>query len=483
MAESYEPLYSAAEMRAAEERYPGYPATIPELMERAGAAVAREAMLAYPAARSFACVCGGGSNGGDGRVAARVLREAGHVAEEVDDGLDGYDVVIDALFGTGFTGVPRPEAVVVIERINATHAPVVAVDLPSGVDASTGEIAGAVVDADLTVTFHAAKVGLAVAPGRFHAGRVVVVDIGLEREETTTRRALPGLLDAVPRRGARSTKYSAGSVLVVGGRPGMTGAACLSALAALRSDAGYVTLAVPEESLPAAEILALEPVKLPWSDDDAVAVLTEAAKRASALAIGPGLGRSDSRRALVRELLTRVDLPAVVDADALFALEPVERDAATILTPHAGELARLLDTDSSWVDEHRLEAARTAANRFGATVLLKGADTIVASPDGAVIVCDAGPPSLATAGTGDVLTGVVGAFLSKGLDAFDRGGRCCVGARACREPRRARNRARRRRPAGAASGRDRRLRAPRAPQREMGRCTPSDYPEGFTSDG
>jgi NAD(P)H-hydrate epimerase len=197
----------------------------------------------------------------------------------------------------------------------------------------------------------------------------------------------------------------------------MTGAACLSAMAALRADAGYVTLAVPKESLPAAEILALEPVKLPWSDDDAVVVLTEAAQRASALAIGPGLGRSEARRALVRELLARIDLPAVVDADALFGLEPIERDAATILTPHAGELARLLDTESSWVDEHRLEAARTAAERSGATVLLKGADTIVASPDGEVIVCDAGPPSLATAGTGDVLTGIVGAFLSKGLDA------------------------------------------------------------------
>ena len=417
MAESYESLYSAAEMRAAEERYPGYPTTIPELMERAGAAVAREAILAYPAARSFACVCGGGSNGGDGRVAARVLRDAGHVAEEVDDGLDGYDVLIDALFGTGFSGAPRPEAVAVIERINAARPPVVSVDLPSGVDASTGEIAGAVVDADLTVTFHASKVGLAVAPGRFHAGRVVIADIGLDRHETATRRALPGLLGAVPRRGARSTKYSAGSVLVVGGRPGMTGAACLSALAALRADAGYVTLAVPQESLPAAEILALEPVKLPWSDDDALAVLTEAAKRASALAIGPGLGRSDARRALVRELLTRVDLPAVVDADALFGLEPVERDAPTILTPHAGELARMLDTDSPWIDEHRLEAARTAAKRFGATVLLKGADTIVVSPGGPVVVCDAGPPSLATAGTGDVLTGVVGAFLSKGLEA------------------------------------------------------------------
>src|SRR6187402_2508329 len=178
------PLYTADEMRNAEERYPGYPESIPELMERAGTAVAREAMAAYPGARRFACVCGGGSNGGDGQVAARVLREAGHVADEVEDGLDDYDVVVDALFGTGFHGAPRPEAAAVVERINASPAAVVSVDLPSGVDASTGEVAGAVVEADLTVTFHAPKVGLAVGPGRFHAGRVVVADIGLDSAPT-----------------------------------------------------------------------------------------------------------------------------------------------------------------------------------------------------------------------------------------------------------------------------------------------------------
>src|SRR5262245_48158389 len=184
MARHFEALYSAAKMRAAEERYPGYPDTIPELMERAGSAVAHEAMLAFPAARRFACVCGGGSNGGDGRVAARVLREAGHVADEVEDGLDGYDVVVDALIGPGFQGAPRPEAAAILDRINASPAAVVAVDLPSGVDASTGEVAGAVVDADLTVTFHARKVGVVVGPGRFHAGRVVVADIGLEDAPT-----------------------------------------------------------------------------------------------------------------------------------------------------------------------------------------------------------------------------------------------------------------------------------------------------------
>lgn len=416
MPERFEPLYDAAEMRAAEERYPHYPDSIPELMERAGTAVAREAMLAFPAARSFACVCGGGSNGGDGRVAARVLREAGHAAEEVTDGLDGYDVVVDALFGTGFHGAPRPEAAELIERINAAPAPVVSVDLPSGVDASTGEVAGAVVDADLTVTFHAPKVGLVVAPGRFHAGHVVVVDIGLEGSPTAARRALPTILDAVPLRGPRDTKYSAGSVLVVGGQPGMTGAAALCALAALRADAGYVTLAVPAGSLRTAEVLALEPVKVAWEEDTALDTILEVSTRASALALGPGLGRSDARRALVRDLLARLDLPAVVDADALFGLEPVERAAPTVLTPHAGELARLLDTTAEWVGAHRLEAARAGAERFGATVLLKGADTIVASPGGAVVVSDQGPPSLATAGTGDVLTGIVASFLAKGLD-------------------------------------------------------------------
>lgn len=408
-------LYTAAEMRAAEERYPRYPDSIPELMERAGAAVAHEAMRAFPDARRFACVCGGGSNGGDGRVAARVLREAGHEADETTD-LEGYDVVVDALFGTGFSGEPRAEAAELIERMNAAAAPVVSVDLPSGVDASTGEVAGAVVKADLTVTFHGLKVGLVVAPGRFQAGEVVVADIGLEETPTESRRVTPALLDLVPRRAPGDTKYTAGAVVVVGGEPGMTGAACLTSLACLRADGGYVALAVPHESLSVVESLALEPVKLGWSPNDAFDVIARAAERAGALAIGPGLGRGEGRQSLVRELLERIDLPAVVDADGLFGLEPVERAAPLVLTPHAGELARLLGTESEWVGAHRLEAARTAADRFRAVVLLKGTDTIVVEPGNGAIVSDLGPPALATAGTGDVLTGVVAAFLAKGLE-------------------------------------------------------------------
>jgi NAD(P)H-hydrate epimerase len=421
----HEPLYSAEEMRVAEARYPGYPETADELMEHAAAAVAAEALHAFPDAQRFAVVCGKGANGGDGRIAARLLREAGRDAVETKDPA-GADVVIDALFGTGFHGAPRPDAAALVERIAAAGAPVLAVDLPSVVDASTGEVAGAAVRAEVTVTFHGAKVGLAVAPGRFHAGRVVVADIGLDPTPTRVVRATEAVLERVPRRGAEDSKFTAGALLVVGGAPGTTSAAVLTATAALRADAGYVTLAVPSSSLAVAESLALEPVKRGFDYANAHETLESDLERASALAIGPGLGRADDARALVRELLERSALPTVVDADALFGLEPVERTAPTVLTPHAGELARLLDTDAGWVAAHRLEAADRCADRYGAIVVLKGADTIVRAPDGRTIVCDLGPPSLATAGTGDVLTGVLGAFLAKGLDATDAAVAACV---------------------------------------------------------
>jgi NAD(P)H-hydrate epimerase len=385
-------------------------------MERAGTAVAREALQAFPSARRFAVVCGGGSNGGDGRVAARILRDAGREAVETDEP-EGYDVVVDAMFGTGFQGEPRPEAAALIARINAAGAPVVAVDIPSGVDASTGEVAGAAVDAALTVTFHGLKVGTVVGPGRFLAGRVVVADIGLDHGPTVVRRATGAILDLVPRRGARDSKHTAGRVLVVGGSRGMSGAVCLAAEAAFRADAGYVTVAVPDDVLPVVESRLLEPVKVGFSPEDAVATILGAAERADSVALGPGLGRGPAVALLVRELLERLERPTVVDADALFGLEPVECAAPTVLTPHAGELARLLGESTSWVDAHRLEAVRRCADRYRAVVLLKGADTIVVGPGGNPIVADAGPPSLATAGTGDVLTGAIAAFLAKGLDA------------------------------------------------------------------
>ena len=389
-------LYTAAEMKAAEAGH-----DVPTLMERAGRAVAEEVLRRYPDARSFGAVCGGGANGGDGKIALEVLRAAGKEAEERAQG----DVLIDALFGTGFHGEPRPLTEALILELNASGRPIVAVDLPSGVDADTGEIAGAAVRADVTVTMHGRKVGLEVAPGRFHAGEVVVADIGLEPRETEHRLVTRAILDLVPGKGERDNKYSAGAVLVVGGSPGMSGAVTLAATAAFRADAGYVTVCSDVEPL------VLEAVKRPL--DEAFGAVS----RHRSLAIGPGLGRGSDRQALVRRLLEQTDLPAVVDADALFGLEPFERAAPTVLTPHSGELARLLGRQSAAVDAHRLSAARETAEGFDCVCLLKGADTIVASPDGSALVCHLEHPSLATAGTGDVLTGVIAAFLAKGLDA------------------------------------------------------------------
>ena len=400
----FEPLYTADEMRAAEQGH-----DVDALMQRAGRAVADNVLHRYPDARRIAAVCGQVANGGDGRIALRLLADSGRETSEEVEG--NPDVVIDALFGTGFRGEPRPDASLLIERINGAGVPVVAVDIPSGVDASTGEVPGAAVRANVTVTMHGRKVGLVVAPGRFHAGEVEVADIGLDHADTEHRLVTDAILRLVPRRSEGDTKYTAGSVLVVGGSPGMTGAVCLAAEAAFRADAGYVAVAVPEESLPVVETLLIEAVKAPRERVD------ELAKRASAFAVGPGLGRGDEDRALARRLLTGLELPAVVDADALFELEAAEWPAPRVLTPHTGELGRLLDEKSSWVDSHRLAAVRRAVVRYSCVVLLKGAGTLVAAPGEGVLVCDAGTAALATAGTGDVLTGVIAAFLSKGMDA------------------------------------------------------------------
>jgi ADP-dependent NAD(P)H-hydrate dehydratase / NAD(P)H-hydrate epimerase len=398
-------LYTAAEMKAAEAGH-----DVDTLMERAARAVADVVLGRFPDARRVRALCGKGANGGDGRIAVRFLREAGLDAEESQE-VEGADVVIDALFGTGFSGAPRPEAAELIGCMNAVAAPVVSVDIPSGVDASTGEVPGDAVEAELTVTMHGLKVGLVVGPGCFRAGEVVVADIGLEHADT--RHALAGeeLLTRVPRKRDGDNKYTAGSVLVVGGASGMTGAAALSARAAFRADAGYVAIAAPGASLPVLETLVLEAVKRPL--DDAL----EAAERARALAIGPGLGRGDEEQELVRRLLLATDVPAVVDADGLYGFAPVAREGETVLTPHSGELGRLLGEESAWVDAHRLEAVERAVERFGCVVLLKGADTLIGAPGEGVWVVAGNVPALATAGTGDVLTGIVAAFLAKGLDA------------------------------------------------------------------
>jgi hydroxyethylthiazole kinase-like uncharacterized protein yjeF len=396
-----EPLYTADEMKAAEAGH-----DVDAMMERAGGAVAAAVSRDYPGARVVA-VCGKGANGGDGRIAAARL---GAEVVEVGADLPAAEVVIDAIFGTGFHGEPREEAARSIDAIRSAGVPVVSVDVPSGVDASTGEIAGVCVSAAATVTFHGEKVGLAVAPGSLRSDRVELADIGLEPAETAHARVTSEIARLIPRRERDGNKYRSGSVLVVGGAPGLTGAVSLTAEAAFRADAGYVTVCTPRESMQVVEIRLVEAVKRPLEE------VMDATERAGALALGPGLGRADGAKALTKRLLEETELSAVVDADALFGLEPFERSAPTVLTPHSGELARLLEVETAWVDGHRLEAARRAVERFQCTVLLKGNETIVAAP-GARTLITAGTPRLATAGTGDVLTGIVGAFLSKGMDA------------------------------------------------------------------
>jgi NAD(P)H-hydrate epimerase len=395
-----EPLYTADEMKAAEEGH-----DVEAMMERAGGAVAAAVSRDYPGARVVA-VCGKGANGGDGRIAAQKL---GAEVVEVGAALPAADVVIDAIFGTGFHGEPREEAARSIEAIRSSGVPVLSVDVPSGVDASTGEVSGVCVEATQTVTFHGEKVGLAVAPGSLHAGRIEVAGLGLEHGETRHARVTSEMVRRLPRRRRDGNKYRSGSVLVVGGAPGMTGAVCLAAEAAFRADAGYVSVAAPRESLPVVETRLLEAVKRPLEE------ASEAAERATALALGPGLGRNKEARQLVRRLLEETELPAVVDADGLFGFEPLERSAPTVLTPHSGELGRLLNVETAWVDAHRLEAVGRALERFRCIVLLKGSETIVAAP-GARILISTGTPRLATAGTGDVLTGIVGAFLAKRME-------------------------------------------------------------------
>src|SRR6476661_7091308 len=455
------PLYDAVEMRALDAAAIdlGIPAAV--LMERAGVGAAHEIMSRFPDCRRFATVAGTGNNGGDGFVVARHLLAAGLEPEVLLTGpatrlsaesrgnldvaerlgvpvhrrpsqaqlrrtLRGAEVVIDALFGTGFRGAPRPAAARLIESINAAGRPVVALDIPSGVDASDGTVAGAAVTAELTVTFHGPKVGLIVAPGCRHAGAVVVADIGIPPQlESPTWSALAtrSLIDLVPRKQHGTSKYGAGSVLVVGGSEGMSGAPLLAARAALRAGAGIAWVAVPASV--AAQVGAAQPELMVRALPGGL----ELADRAGALALGPGLGRSVEAQGMVRSLAQRHRGPLVIDADGLFALAgklatTARRRTPAVLTPHEGEMARLLGREPEWVASNRLAAVREAAAAAKAVVLLKGADTLVAAPGGdRVVVSVSDTPGLATAGSGDVLTGVVAAMLAKGLDPWTAA--CC----------------------------------------------------------
>ena len=435
-----DPVYEAAEMRAADTwaiEEQGVPQD--DLMERAALGLAR-VTAATAGDGPIRIVVGKGNNGGDGRVAARLLQEDGHEVELIDgtepfeaERLDGSGAVVDALLGTGFEGAPREPVASAIAAINAQDAPVVACDVPSGVNASTGEIEAEAVIAQVTATFHGSKVGLYVEPGKGHAGSIEVVEIGIPRGAPEPRAAgliSERVLGLYPRRARSGSKFESGVVVVVGGSAGLTGAPTMAARSAQRAGAGYVQVAVPEPVQQAVDLRLLEQMSRGLPDDggfhtpEGVADVEEMAERAGAVVLGPGLGRAEGAQEFARGVAVAVEAPLLVDADGLNAhagrLELFrEREAPTVLTPHEAELGRLLELEPGEIAAHRVEHVREAAERSGAVVLLKGDDTIVARPGGPLAISPGGTPALATAGTGDVLSGLIGALLAKRMDAFE----------------------------------------------------------------
>jgi ADP-dependent NAD(P)H-hydrate dehydratase / NAD(P)H-hydrate epimerase len=457
-------LATVAAVQAADAAAQAGGTPVAALMRRAGAAVAAAAVaeLGAVAGRRVVALAGKGHNGGDAlealaRLAGRgagaealvtgdpddldeqglrcvaLVRRAGGRVRAFDAGLArdllaGADLVLDGLLGTGSSGAPRGAVAEAIGCTRAADAPVVAVDIPSGVDGATGEVAGEAVTAAVTVTFQAVKPGHVLPPGSGHTGRLVVADIGLPLEPgrwgVSEAADLVGL---VPLPRAELHKRSRGVLLLVGGSPGMGGAPTLMGLGARRGGTGLLVLAVPAsvaDRVGAAVPEALT-VALPESGGGLARNADDACRRwlgeATAIGVGPGLGRADGTQKVVRGLLAAYPGPAVVDADALSALGTggplAERRGPTLLTPHAGEFARLAP------DAHgtRLETAADRAAAWGATVLLKGDHTVVADPDGRLAVNPTGVPALASGGTGDVLTGLTGALLAQGLAPFDAG--------------------------------------------------------------
>ena len=453
------PLYDAEGMRAVD-RWAIEELGVPslELMEAAGRAVA-EVVAGLTPDGPVRVVCGKGNNGGDGFVAARHLRGMGFevdvlllwpgeelrgdaaanyersggelVEGDVGARLAGSGMVVDAIFGTGFDGAPREPAAAAIRAINGCSAPVVACDVASGVDASTGEVEGEAVCADVTVSFHAAKVGQRVAPGKWHTGELRVVPIGIPAGspgEPSAGEISSAVLALAPRRGPRSTKFSSGQVAIAGGSRGLTGAVRMASAAAIRAGAGYATVAVPADLEMVFELAHPEVMSVgcPGGDGCLVPASEKAVQRtferAAAGIVGPGLGKDPGSFELAREVVAKIEAPLVLDADGLNAFagrlgELASRPAPTVLTPHAGELGRLLVRDSEEIDAHRLAAAREAAAAAGAIVILKGEDTIVT--DGSRTAVNAiSAPALATAGSGDVLSGMTAAFLARFEDPF-----------------------------------------------------------------
>ena len=445
------------------------------LMENAGrqAVAAMEAAFEDLAASRVAVVCGRGNNGGDGFVVARTLVQRGvetsvfllgSVADVRGDAranlevlgrlgmtvveitnaqewelnftqISDCDLVVDAILGTGFRGRLSGLLETVVADVNGLGVPIVAIDLPTGISADTADVDGPAVEASMTVTLGAPKIPLVLPPADAHAGDLVIADIGIplplfdELEgphlELLTREAMR---EIVPVRVADSHKGDFGRVLIVAGSLGRSGAAHLSALGALRSGAGLVTIATPRSCLAIVAAMAPEYMTEPLDETDAGTVDFSALDRvldmkADVIAVGPGLGQAPATAAFVHGLLERTGVPVVVDADGLnaFAGDPdrlMGRDEVpVVITPHPGEMARLLNVSAEALQRDRVRYAREFAAAHRVHVVLKGHRTVIATPDGRTFVNLTGNPGMATGGTGDLLTGMVAAWFAQLLDA------------------------------------------------------------------
>lgn len=443
------PVLRAEDVRAADAAAVAAGTSIATLMARAGWAVAAVASRLAGGAygKRFVVVCGSGNNAGDGLVAARILARWGARVEVVGtfgdrfdgaataaragwpgpvldadgihDALERADLVIDALFGVGLSRDVDGIAAKVILAINGSGVPVLAIDLPSGIDADTGRVRGDAIVAAATVTLGGTKPGLRFPPGRAHAGRLEIADLGLPSLETPVRALeLSDVAARWPLRADDAHKRSAGTLLLVAGSETMPGAAILAARAAVAAGVGLLQVAAPRAILAAIVANCPEAIAVPYDaavlDAAHARALIERAARSDAIAIGPGLGRDVATLAAVRTLLEHVDVPAIVDADALHAIPIVARTAPTVVTPHAGEWGVIVETEAARADVDRLRAARVLVETLeprlpGVIGVLKGAGTVIATMDTCLLDLEAGP-ELAQAGTGDVLTGILGAL-------------------------------------------------------------------------
>ncbi|MEN3930746.1 NAD(P)H-hydrate dehydratase [Microvirga sp. W0021] len=451
-------LLSVASMRKADELTISYGAPGIELMEQAGRGVAEKIMQIFPTHTKVLVVCGPGNNGGDGFIAARILLEnsynvmvallgvaddlKGDAAEAAERwaepmfsvgeiNLEEFDVVIDALFGAGLNRPLDGEALDIVERINAAGKVIVSVDIPSGISGDTGAISGEAVRATHTVTFAAYKPGHFLYPGAAYVGELSVVDIGISPQ--TIEQVHEGLFangpgfwqEALPQLEYGSHKYTRGHALVLSGGITATGAARLAARGALRIGAGLVTIAAPPVSVPihASQLTAIM-LREMASVDDLNGIIAD--KRFNAVVLGPALGVGNGTQELVAAVV-KAGRPIVLDADALtsFAgsldtLARLTEKTDTVVTPHEGEFFRLFNNENEILKGFsKIERAKFAANYLKATVVLKGADTIIAAPDGRVCINTNGTPLLATAGTGDVLAGMIGGLLAQGMSSFE----------------------------------------------------------------